>query len=277
MEYTNQLEANGYTFKRIFYSMGVYFGFFKHDKPITNVNFCRGYMMEEIGHIMRMSAKNKKANIDIVLGEDDYSGVIVTASLNSHISENTDIVLDFLNILDTALNFKPTVIKKVESGNQCNVYKIYMDNRWFHAPFLVSLFTLGIRYIAIFHKKGNSLKRTLKYALNTQYGDKVKYQAQTLWPDDSDLKKSIIFIEKVLRYGIEPFFFEKRKENYIGARTRAHYFGVNALATGSSVRLYKNTKQFKHAHRFKDNRAIAFYIRKLKKEQEKQNKKVLAR
>lgn len=277
MEYTNQLETDKYPFKMNFYSMGVYFGFFKHDKQITSVNFCRGYMMEKLGNIMRMSAKNKKDNADIVLGEDDYSGVIVTASIDSHISENTDIVLDFLNLLDTSLNFKPTVIKKVESGNHCNVYKIYMDNRWFHAPFLVSLFTLGIRYIAIFHKKGNSLKRTLKYALNTNYGDEAKYRAQTMWSDNRDFKNSIIFIEKVLRYGIEPFFFEKRKENYIGATIRAHYFGVNALATGNSVRSYKKTKQFEHAHRFKDNRAIAFYIRKLKKEQEKQNKKVLAR
>src|SRR5690606_13897870 len=88
----------------------------------------------------------------------------VTASKAAHISQKTDIVLNLLNRLDKKLGFKPTVICKVDVNNEnFNTYKVYMDSRWFHAPFLVSLFTLSIRYVAVFHKKSNSLKKTFDY------------------------------------------------------------------------------------------------------------------
>lgn len=118
--------------------------------------------------------------------------------------------LEFLQLADRALGFRPTQIYPVpHEGGPC--WMILADGRWQHAPTMVSLFSLFVR-VGCFHKPGDTLETTISRAAEgeVKVGDSSHYAGNK---DGSYVKSGRKGIDCILEHGLG-VFHDSQMENY---------------------------------------------------------------
>lgn len=265
-------------------------------KQITQLTTCRGWMMDAIfGTIHNAEGQGiwRKCNGLVNLTKAQP----VIAAQKGKLEPLIPQFEDFFHQMEARLGFEPTVFNKAQNVNKCDVYLIDGDVKWIHSPFLLSFYLFCMRTVAPFyHTIGENVDASLAKFFNEDrsnfycsyggdynddYGDDYgdgDYDDRNEFgisvSDYHDFYSSYNFICRVLKYGIDPFFYPKTVDNfpcpYIkhphpnGYRSQIfspHEFGMYATASG---RGYMDVDAIKYVHRFDTEKAIEDWIKKSK-------------
>ncbi len=118
--------------------------------------------------------------------------------------------LEFLQLCDRQLGFRPSQIFKVEN-KESPCWLVLGDPGWQHAPTMISLYTLFIR-LGCFHKPGDTLAKTLKRAEkgSIKIGENSDYAGNN---DCKYVKEGRVGIDLIMKHGLD-IWHDDQYENY---------------------------------------------------------------